>query len=163
MIKLIGCIMVVAAGAFGGNSIAFSFKRRLDTQALVLKMYRRTEIILEYSLFTFSEIVQSLKDCGEFSELGFLDVDCSRTDIRQAVLDGVKCWNEPDSGSKQILLSFFRDLGTTDLSGQLSFVKLAQAQQSEIVSTEKQRLRERMKLSRTFGVLGGAFAAIMLI
>ena len=102
MIKLIGCIMVVAAGAFGGNSIAFSFKRRLDTQALILKMYRRTEIILEYSLFTFSEIVQSLKDCGEFSELGFLDVDCSRTDIRQAVLDGIKCWNEPDSGSKQI-------------------------------------------------------------
>lgn len=163
MLKLVGCLFIILSGAMTGNSVAVSFKNKLELQRTLQRLYSQSAILLEYSLLTFSELICQLHSSESFSKLSFLYVPDDCTDVRQAVLDGIRNWDPPDEASGQILVSFFTDLGTTDISGQLSFVRLALARQTEIVEAEKKRINERLRLSRTFGVLGGAFAAIMIM
>lgn len=162
MLKLVGSLFIIIAGAMAGNSAAVSFRNKLELQRTLLKMYSETAIMLEYSFITLSELIEQLRRNNEYSSLSFLDID-DDTDIRRSLLDKLRAWDMADEESMSILKSFFINFGTTDISGQLSYAAMARARQSEIVERETKQLNKRSRFARTFGVLGGAFAAVMMI
>lgn len=164
MLKLLGSLMLIAAGALSGYSASHRYLRRIEMLRGLLRMYGEICIRLEYSLMTFAELIESLREDPAFSVFGFLDVDTEVCDIRLRILDSLDSLSDRfDPASLENLRSFFVRLGTTDIQGQLSYAKMAQSRQKEILASSSPVLEQKAKLSRTLGLLGGAFAAIMLI
>ncbi len=164
MLKLWGSLLLIAAGTLAGSSVAEMYKHRLAVHKKLLRLYNETAILLEYSLLTFSEIVSHLWQSGEYAEFSFLNADDACIDVRQAVLDRIGNWQTGlEESSRSNLLAFFSKLGTTDISGQISYARLAAVQEQEIISSISSKYQQRSGISRTFGALGGAFAAIMMI
>ena len=164
MLKLWGSILLIAAGTLAGCRVSEIYKHRLLLHKKLLRMYSETSILLEYSLMTFAQIVENLRTSGEYNELSFLNVDTCSPDIRQAVLDSIDSWNSGiEESASSCLRSFFQSLGTTDIQGQLSYAKLAALSQQRLIGTVEDTYMQKSRISRTFGALFGAFAAIMLI
>ena len=113
---------------------------------------------------TFAEIASHLSQSGEFAEFGFLNCGCDELDIRQAVLNAIDSWDVSlEESSLSNLRCFFERLGTTDISGQISYAQLAAAQESEIIASLSGKYKQKAGMSRTFGTLGGVLAAILMI
>lgn len=164
MLKLWGSLLLIVAGALAGCRVGEMYTSRLKLHKKLVSLYNETAILLEYSFLTFGEIVSRLKESGEYSEFGFLNVSSECLDIRQAVLDGIDSWDACiEDSSRSNLVSFFTKLGTTDIQGQISYARLAAAHEQEIISSVEKKYQQKTSLSRTFGALGGAFAAIMMI
>lgn len=156
--------MLIFCGTLTGCHISAVYKRRLILHEKILRMYNETAILLEFSLMTFAEIVAHLRESGEYDEFSFLVKDTGVVDIRQAVLDGIDSWEECiEQGAINDIRCFFTKLGTTDIQGQLSYVRLAVLQQQGHIDALAPVYNRKSRFARTFGTLGGAFAAIMMI
>ena len=80
------------------------------------------------------------------------------------MLDKIDDWDcGLEDAALNNLKSFFTTLGTTNIQGQLSYARLAAVQQQKMIDSVEKLYSQRSHICRTFGVLGGAFAAIMLI
>ncbi len=163
MLKTLGSLLLIAAGTLSGLSISNSYKQRLHIHKKLVRLYNETAILLEYSFPTFGEIVSHLQKSGEYIEFSFLNVDTDEIDVRKAVIDAINNWDKGlESNSEENLRSFFTKLGTTDIQGQISYAKLAAVSEQEFIDSVSEKYKQRAKISRTFGVLGGAMAAIMI-
>lgn len=164
MLKLLGCLMLIACGALCGNRVGELYKARLETHKKLLRLYTEAAILLEYSLCTFGEIIEHLAKNDELKEFGFLNIDTHSQDIRQELQKSIDQWDSPiEDKSVNNLRVFFSKLGTTDIQGQLSYARLAAEQEQEIIDSVKKQYVQRINMSGTFGILGGVFAALMMI
>lgn len=164
MLKLWGSVFIIVAGVMTGCKVGERYTNGLKLQKKLLSLYNEIAIVLEYSFMTFGEIISRLNESGEYSELSFLNIGTDRINIRQAVLDSISEWDaDIEESSRKNLVSFFTKLGTTDIQGQISYAQLAAARQQQIINNVEKKYMQKTSLSRTFGALGGAFAAIMMI
>lgn len=164
MLNLWGSILLIAAGMFAGFKASEMYKHKLVLHKKLLRMYSEAAILLEYSLMTYGEMIEYFRQSGEYTDFSFLNVNAAAYDIRQAVLDKIDDWDcGLEDAALNNLKSFFTTLGTTNIQGQLSYARLAAVQQQKIIDSVEKLYSQRSHICRTFGVLGGAFAAIMLI
>ena len=63
----------------------------------------------------------------------------------------------------ELICDIGKKLGTSDLDGQMSVIKLWQAEVTSAISSAESEYASKAKLYRTMGVLIGAFISIMLI
>lgn len=164
MLKLLGSFMIIAAGTLAGLNVSCGYKQKMLLHKKLVRLYSETAIMLEYSFPTFAEIIEHLRSCGEYSEFGFLYKSTDGIDIKSSVLGAVDSWDTGlESSSKSELRAFFSRLGTTDIQGQIAYARLAAASEQGFIDSVSEKYRQRAKMSRTFGVLGGVFAAIMIV
>ena len=163
MIKLIGSVLIVFAGAKTGFMKAGQLDKQLEGTRLVIHILNDVKIMLESSFLTTDEIIERLESDGEykktglfcFSESGFTkDELCENID---------KCQYITDKNDRERLKAYFLQLGTTDITGEISKTDLCIGDFKNREEVCKEKVRKYSKLYRGLGILGGAMTAVILM
>lgn len=167
MIKFIGIITVISISAFAGLYFSSSLKNRVVMLKKLNYMLDEIMIMLRYRSATVYEIAEALAADERFTEFEFLgsikqegekpfrDSWCEAAE--KCRLFGLK------KSDTELICDIGKKLGTSDLDGQMSVIKLWQAEVTSAISSAESEYASKAKLYRTMGVLIGAFISIMLI
>lgn len=148
IVKLIGAASVIIAGTYIGFDKSAVLGKRLSTLRNILRMFDETEILMNYGAFTTGEILERLRENECFEKI--INKDSSVT----------RCLAEDE---KRLLNEYFSQLGTTDLQGQLSALKMYKNAFTEKFSDLKAVKDEKCRLYRTMGILAALFVCVILV
>ena len=166
MIKLIGCIMIVGAGGYIGVLQAQNLERHFQTVKKLYRMVCEIEIMLNCSCFTVGEIVSRLNFSDEFRDFDFLNVNPSSATVREDILiklESSQLLTDFDDDETALLKSFFKELGTTEIEGQLAIVSLYKKELSLRIEKLSEQSGKKCRLYKAMGFLGGTFIAVILL
>lgn len=167
MIKIIGIIIVISVSSFTGLYFSLSLKNRVVVLKKLNYMLDEIMIMLRYRSATVYEIAETLASDERFAEFEFLS--SIKPDGEKPFRDS---WCEAAENCKlfglkkrdtELICDIGKKLGTSDLDGQISVIKLWQAEVMTAISSAESEYASKAKLYRTMGVLTGAFISIMLI
>lgn len=167
MLKIIGIITIIAVTSFAGGYFSSLLKSRVIMLKKLNYMLDEILVLLRYKSATVYEIAETLAADERFSEFGFLgkikpEGDKSFRESWQEAAESCKIYGFKKSDS-ELLADIGRKLGTSDLDGQISVIKLWQAELAAAISSAEADYSGKAKLYRTLGVLTGAFISIMLV
>lgn len=133
-------------------------------------MIRQIEIQVGFSQCPVAEIILALAGNQEFAALKYLEACAGRLRSgipfpqawREAVTQeaGRSALNREDL---ELLLSFGRGLGTTDLSGQEKLCSMHEQMLEEQLNAARRQYQSRGKLGTVLGAAAGAVAVIFFI
>ncbi len=167
MFKIIALVVIVAVTSFAGNYFSASLKNRLVSLKKINYLIDEIMILLRFRSATVYEISAHLAENERFSEFSFLSgiVPSEGVPFRKIWCDALE--KNPPSGLKksdtELLADIGRQLGTSDVDGQLSILKLQQNEAEMLISSAEKDCAQKAKLYRSLGVLAGAFISVMLI
>ncbi len=166
MVKIIGLTLILACGGLIGLTAAEKIK--LHTKALrkIIRLLEESEIMIRYNACTFNELLEHYRSCDELKDIDFIAQDsiCNDSDIKDSV-----CSNLQHTGldlteeEKHNLGCFFRELGSTDLDGQLAIILHYKEYFKGSLCRADEEQQSKSRLYKSMGILGGAFLAIILI
>ena len=162
MIKLIGCVLIIAACTQMGCAMATDKIRQMKYLKLLRRLIFETKAMVEGGL-TFGEIISKLGSQKDYSDFAFLSLDTSSPDVRRRITEEIQSSKLFDNESRQTAIDFFEKLGTTDTNGQLAYISMSLAALDEQISRLSENFTSQVRLCRALGVLSGAFIAILLI
>lgn len=148
IVKLIGAASVIVAGTYIGFDKSAVLEKRLSMLRNILRMFDETEILMNYGAFTTGEILERLSENECFEKI--INKDSSVT----------RCLAEDE---KRLINEYFSQLGTTDLQGQLSALKMYKTAFAEKFSDLKAVKDEKCRLYRTMGILAALFVCVILV
>ena len=167
MIKIIGIITVISVSSFTGLYFSSSLKNRVAVLKKLNYMLDEIMIMLRYRSATVYEIAETLAADDRFAEFEFLS--SIKPDGEKPFRDS---WCEAAEKCRpfglkkrdaELICDIGKKLGTSDLDGQISVIKLWQAEVTTAISSAESEYASKAKLYRTMGVLTGAFISIMLV
>lgn len=167
MLKFAGLTIIIAVTSFAGNYFSANLKIRLINLKKLNYMIDEIMIMLRFKSATVYEITEYLTNNERFSSFDFLGSISPESGVpfQQSWCTAVMK-NPPDSfknGDIELLSDIGRKLGTSDLDGQISTLKLQQAELESLIHSAETDYLKKAKLYRSLGVLTGAFISIMLI
>ena len=162
MIKLIGCVLIIAACTQMGCAMASDKIRQMKYLKLLRRLIFESKAMIEGGM-TFGEIVSKLASHKDYEEFTFLSEDTFSPDVRTKIEEGIQNSKLFDNESRQTAVDFFENLGTTDTSGQLACISISLAALDEQIDRLSENFASQIRLCRALGVLSGAFIAILLI
>lgn len=164
MIKLIGSILIVFTGAGIGFSKAEKLEEQLGSVRLVIHMLNDVKVMLESAYLTTEEIADRLEQNSEYKKSGLFD---NLPDGSEKILSVVRNIDRSDfirnEKDKERLKRFFGELGTTDISGQLSKAELCISEFKNAEEVYKEKVSRYARLYRGLGILSGAMTAVILL
>lgn len=167
MIKFIGAIMIVFAGAICGAAASEKLRSRRTACNILIEAVNQISVMINYRGLTFYEIASELKSQPQLSGLGFINGLPEKYDGISGL--SVK-WNDAlendeiiGDEEKSYLRSFAASIGSSDKDGQLSGLELLRQQLESAEKKREEEYRRKGKLYRSIGVLAGVMAGIMLI
>lgn len=165
LVKSVGIIVIIAASLMTGLTLSDRVKRHYVHLKNIVLMLNETEIMLRYNACTIKELFAHLKACSELKTLDFLDVrTVNASDIKETVVDKIQATSlELSEDEKKSLISFFRELGSTDMQGQLAIVKHYKEYFNGRAAAVYEECGSKCRLYRSLGALGGAFLAVIII
>ena len=167
MLKMICLFVIILLTSFGGMYFSAALKNRVTALKRINYMLEEIYIMLKYRSATVYEIAEALSHDERFSEFGFLrEVSfSSERPFQQSWCEAVEK-NIPmgiNKSDSELLMNIGRQLGTSGLEGQISAVRLWQAELDPVISAAQEEYSRKAKLYRSLGVLSGVFIAIMLV
>ena len=162
MIKLIGCVLIIAACTQMGCAMATDKIRQMKYLKLLRRFIFETKAMVEGGM-TFGEIISKLGSQKDYSDFAFLSQDTSSPDVRRRITEEIQSSKLFDNESRQTAIDFFEKLGTTDTNGQLAYISMSLAALDEQISRLSENFSSQVRLCRALGVFSGAFIAILLI
>ncbi len=162
MIKLIGCVLIIAACTQMGCAMATDKIRQMKYLKLLRRLIFEARAMVEGGM-TFGEIISKLGSQKDYSDFAFLSQDTSSPDVRRRITEEIQSSKLFDNESRQTAIGFFEKLGTTDTNGQLAYISMSIATLDEQISRLSENFSSQVRLCRALGVLSGAFIAILLI
>lgn len=162
MIKLIGCVLIIAACTQMGCAMATDKIRQMKYLKLLRRLIFEARAMVEGGM-TFGEIISKLGSQKDYSDFAFLSQDTSSPDVRRRITEEIQSSKFFDNESRQTAIDFFEKLGTTDTNGQLAYISMSLSALDEQISRLSENFTSQVRLCRALGVLSGAFIAILLI
>jgi len=172
ILKLIGSILVLAASAFLGYVLSRDFKRRpqelRELQGLLMMLENEINYLSNVLSDAFERISRSSKSpVGDFFRrtLDYLKENRTMTasEAWEASVRDVVKRTALNGEDEEILVSFGKMLGSSDLEGQLKNIKLAVSQLAlQEKKAEENRARNEV-MYRQLGILGGVAVIIILL
>ena len=143
-------------------------KMRVQQLEKFLLLLNETEILIKYRALRTAEIISELSERDNFSDFDFIN------NLKQKLTgenDNISvCWqnsvNETkflSEKDKRIFSGVGEQLGTTDISGQISMIELNKKLLEENLSEARTELTEKGKLSRPVWGLAGIAIGILII
>lgn len=167
MLKAVCLFVIILLTSFGGMYFSSALKNRVITLKRINYMAEEIYVMLRYRSATVYEIAESLSADERFSDFDFLrEISfLSGKSFQQGWCEAVKAHlpcgiNKSDT---ELLMSIGRQLGTSDLDGQISNIRLRQAELGSAISAAEEEYSRKAGLYRSLGVLAGVFISIMLI
>lgn len=170
MLKLAGALLLVAASSYVGLMISQRLKDRILILRQLSHMVDAIALKIRWEGAAINEIAVQLKDNPSLDRLTFLtnlsaNVGRSEhpTPFDALWSESVRGWNAPlNASDRRMLLNISDGLGTSDIEGQLSWQNRCRAEIAYACEHAEAEYTRKAKLYRTLGVIGGAFAAIVL-
>lgn len=167
MLKGFCLITIIASASLGGIYFSSMLKDRVIFLKKINCMLEEIFILLKYRSATVYEITETLSRDERFSGLDFLG------DIKfSAEKSFCRSWCEAveehryyclKNSDRELLMDIGRNLGTSELEGQLGAVRSRQAELESIISAAEDEYRRKARLYRSLGVLAGVFIALILV
>lgn len=167
MFKYAGLAIIIAVTSFAGCYFSSALRTRLVNLKKMNFLIDEVIILLRYKASTVYEITDCLVRNERFANFDFLSNINSDENIsfQQNWSNAVKA--DPPSnlktGDLEILADIGKNLGTSDIEGQLSLLSLQRAELETIILSAEAECERKSKLYRSLGVLAGAFISVMLI
>ena len=166
MIRLVGSVLLIGCGWFGGHTVVQRQKDCLR-QCELLNIYLENLFAeLEYTHAPFEKIAQNLSENVMFRHFGFAKLCAKNTAITpfsfvfaeaveqsRAVLGNEVC---------EYLADLSGQLGNYAIETQISAIKLCQHRVKQIIDTIRSKTTQNAKLYHSLGLLGGCAAVILL-
>jgi len=167
MFKYAGVVIIIAVTSFAGCYFSSALKTRLVNLKKINFLIDEIIILLRYKASTVYEITDYLVRSERFADFDFLgkiNVD-EKFSFQQNWSKSIKA--NPPSCLKacdlEILGDIGKNLGTSDIEGQLSMLSLQRAELETLIMSAEADCERKSKLYRSLGVLVGAFISVMLI
>ncbi len=130
----------------------------------IIRMLEETEIMIRYNACTLKELILHFYNCSDLKDVDFIQVDIDDYEIKENISQLIEHTKfELTSDEKNNLQTFFYELGSTDLDGQIAIIK----HYKDYYNNNFKRLAEdsgtKCRLYNSIGILGGAFLAVILI
>ena len=164
MIKLIGSIFIISSGIGAGFLMSYKNKSHLKAVEEIEKVFVQTNLMLQYSAVTFSELIEYLQKSSQTKDLLFLKSDVGSLDLPGEIMINIK-ENKDNLNNDEVdaLLDFFSQFGQTDIDGQIMLSKRYECYFNERLNKLREESKIKCKLYNSLGALGGAFIAVLLI
>lgn len=167
MLKFVGIIVIISVTSFTGCYFSSALKKRMIMLKKLNYMLEEILLLLRYKSATVYEIAETLAGDERFSEFEFLGK------IRpESGISFQQCWCGAVYGSElygmkksdiELIADIGKNLGTSDLDGQISAVMLRRSELEAAVASAEEEYSKKAKLYCSLGMLSGAFVSIMLI
>ena len=167
MLKYAGLAIIIAITSFAGCYFSSALKTRLINLKKINFLIDEIIILLRYKASTVYEITACLASNERFDDFKFISNITSDTSIsfQHNWSNAVKA--QPPlclrANDLEILSDIGKNLGTSDIEGQLSMLSLQRAELENHISAAEKDYEKKSKLYRSLGVLAGAFISVMLI
>ena len=162
-LKILGCLILVAAGFGAGCLFSARIYRRRDFLRRLQSFLSCLSTDLRYR---GEDIFTLVTDCAERADLTDLCVQASEDSFENT-------WNEAINGvcatfslqkeDESLLREIGSQLGKTDLEGQLRYLSLIEERAAEQLRDAEECLTQKAKLCKTMGFFVGATAAVVLM
>lgn len=167
MLKYVGLVLIISISSFSGIYFSATLKARLVALKKINYLIDEIMTLLRYKASTVYEIINHLIKNERFSDFSFLR-NIAADSATSFQLDWCNSLEEnPPLNLKKddltILADIGRNLGTSDIEGQLSTLNLQQNELKKLISSAEADCERKTKLYRSLGVLVGAFISVMLI
>ncbi len=167
IIKLIGMIIITASttltGIYASNQLS---ERKKRIQAMIL-MIDRISSLIEFRALKTGDILDSISSDKSFEKLAFLK---NADDLYKNGLSFYEAWNQAaeedimtGDEERQQLIMMGSSLGTSNIKGQLSMLKIYRQNMEHIFDTFSEESMNKGKLYRSLGILAGVFISVMLV
>lgn len=167
MLKYAGLVLIISISSFSGMYFSTTLKSRVVVLKKINYLIDEIMILLRYKASTVYEIIECLiknERFSDFSFLGNIGID-GATSFQLDWCNSLEA-NPPLNLKKDdllILADIGRNLGTSDIEGQISTLKLQRNELEILISSAEADCERKSKLYRSLGVLVGAFISVMLI
>lgn len=167
LMKLIGMLIITASttltGIYASNQLS---QRKKRIQVLIL-MIDRIASLIEFRALKTGDILKSIASDKSFESLEFLK---NADELHQKDMSFSGAWNQAVSNDdtvgdeeRQQLIMLGSSLGTSNIKGQLSMLKIYRQNMENIFNTFSQESLNKGKLYRSLGILAGVFISVMLV
>lgn len=165
MIKLLGLLAVTVSCAMGGFYISSMKRKRVSQLEEIIRLIKEIEISMGFSRLVLYELFERLRKNGAFSKLEFIDKIEDRgrpffEEYREAILKSDLALKQDEL---ELLLSFGKELGTTDANGQAGAAVLYGKMFEGRFITANADCERKCRLFSSLGVLTGVFISIILM
>jgi stage III sporulation protein AB len=172
MIKILGCILILAASTIGGFVYAESFKKRVRQLNELERALNQLQSEIEYTYTPLPEALKSVADKSEepvkgifnrASELLFLN---EAEDVYDAFKKSLKDSSEGlhiNNEDLNIMLDLSKSLGESDIEGHKKIFILAKSNLKKRISIAEDAMYKNVKMYRYLGFSLGAMLVIVLI
>ncbi len=170
MVKIIGLLLLVAAGTFLGYRAAAGLSRRADSLDKAQRLLAHLASRMRYTAAPVDELLAQAAATAEFAALPFLQAAARAAGTEEGFH---AAWNEgvADYGKAcgftesdlELLRSFGEGLGRTDLEGQLDNCRMYAAQLGDRLAEARREAAAKSRLYLTLGVTGGMALALLLL
>lgn len=167
MLKYAGLALIIAISSFSGIYFSATLRARLVALKKINYLIDEIIILLRFKASTVYEIIDHMKKDEFFSDFEFLGniTSDSVTSFQLDWCNSIEV-NPPlnlKSEDLQILVDIGKNLGTSDIEGQISTLNLQRNELKLLISSAEADCEKKSKLYRSLGVLVGAFISVMLI
>ncbi len=152
-----------------GNYFSAGLNMRYAMLKKINYMLDEIAILLRYKSSTVYEILEHISKDERFYELDFINTALTRFNVQESFgltwekaveNSSITCLQKED---RLLLKSIGKNLGKSDLEGQLSTVMLEKEELSALIEASQTAYLTKSKLYRTLGVLSGAFISVMIL
>lgn len=164
-IKLIGCVLIVSACFLAGYTMSRNLIVRRDfLKSFIVLLSSLSTNIRYYSSDIFALVSLSAKD----EELSYFRFDDALHNQPFEISWDEKISLLPKSLSlkksdKELLCEFGRELGKTDIDGQLKHIELYKTVFEKQLYSAEDEISKKSKLYKTMGLFVGISIALMMI
>lgn len=164
MIRTVGLLMLLIAAALAGNTAAKGLEGRVRRLQMLELFCEAAGSELKYLLPTVKELLCSLAQRADFQSLLFLqNAAAAHTPFPESWRNAVETDKTLCADEREILRTIGATLGSTELSAQLSALKLCGERFQRLRETAETEVLRRGRLYRSMGILTGIFLVILLL
>ena len=165
--KLAGLLCVVLACMGTGYLRARHLQEQCTALGLLCALMQDMEACIRHEQTELTELLTRMAEHPNYSRFSFLrdaaDGISPLHPLREVWADALQTDKAVPDAAKSPLLQLGATLGTTDTQGQLAALQLCRTMLEQAAADARETARTKGKLSRALGLLGGAFAAVLLM
>lgn len=169
MLKTIGLLLLILTGIGGGAAASAELNRRAGFLDTACRLIGWLAVRIRYTAAPIGEVLSQAADNGEFSRLSFLPEAVRRLEEGSSPEEAWGSALTPEKtvglreSDREILKNFGRELGRSDVEGQLAHCEAFEAILKEQARAARAEAVSKGKLYLTLGVAGGLCVALILL
>ena len=160
MLKITGIIIIFLISVLIGWKKTYSLNTNVKINETILLMIKYIETEIRYRSLRIDNIISNIKANEQYNNLNFIN-DCEqylRKNYSFPIAWGKSIKNNSDNLSKKnvdLLMSFGKYLGTSDIEGQIQNCELHEELFSNELIKAREEKEKKSKMYTTLGVLCG--------